>query len=1612
MTNFYRDIFKIPAMVFLQKPSNFAIGLLFAAAVTFLPGYAQTFNDQSNDLNQVGYQTGRSVNQSVQYVDGYRIAKGERPPVNLDKVTEEDYQKGVLLIKFHRDLTNHLDEVSAARTQERPGYFGIESADRLNESFGVREIIQHFSLPALKSEFTARHRAWGFHLWYELRFDDGADILSMVKEYGALREVEIAEPVFKKALIDYGVTAVHTHDWIKDLARSREMVRETRIVSKPDSPEYSREPQAARIAEQSHKHTDWVKSGGWTPDDQLFGDQWHYHNTGQTGGTLAADIDLVRAWEIEKGHPDVVVAIIDDGIQYDHPDLAGNMWPGIGYNFVDDNSAVISGQHGTHVAGTVAAVSNNVIGVAGVAGGSGSDDGVRLMSCQVFAGNRSGGFHLAPVWAADNGAAISQNSWGYTMVGAYNQAVLDAIDYFNENAGGDVLQGGITIFAAGNNNASGAWYPAYYSGALSVAATNHNDIKASYSNFDVWIDLAAPGGDGSATVLSTLINNSYGCMMGTSMACPHVSGVAALLVSYAHRNFDKSTLHNHELWDLLTSTTDNIDHVNPIYKGLLGSGRLNAYNALRALQDIYKGVTNPMSFSAESASSAQIDLTWEKNTDNHDVMLVWSADNNFGKPVDGTVYSIGATLPGGGTILYSGGGTTFAHTGLDPATTHFYKIFSYDGMYDYSSGRNTNETTACGAVTDLPFVESFENDSEYRSCWTLIQETGTGVWTYVSGALGGRIIEAKHGQLNARFVSQAGNNSPITKLVSPVLDLSALSSPRLTFYLGQQSWFGDQNETKVYARKGPNEPWLELIHVDYNINNWKHFRIPLPDHSSAYQIAFEGINNYGWANVLDQVVVEESPACPDPYNLTAEGITVSEASLSWTPGGFETSWNVEVGLQGFSPGTGTEIAGVQGTQDNPLIITGLDSNTSYEFYVQADCSVSGNGLSTWSEPHFFKTACHPFLIPYANDFPTGDFPDCWNQSISENLNYKSWGMSNSSFAGGSAWEMAANWQSGVGVSRLVAPVMDLSSEAYVFLEFEQYFKDYAHGVTLKIQTSSDGIHWVDEDFIIHSGQGNIGPETISLPLSTLSETTHIAWVIDGDHFQFDNWFIDDVRISTEGAIIEINPTSFHVILTQDATTTRQLQISNEQGAAPLHWSTGVSYQNPVKTSAGEDEVGLVRQSGKQHGVELPVHKLTEGGDATDVISEKSHYDVLHYDGPNSHSWGWAEGGVFHVAARFPLTMVESYIGYLLESVDVYIGCLPSESILYIWGTGDASTPGSIIHQQTFLPVEHNWNKIIIDQEVQVGASDLWVGYSASHDAGKPPSGSDSGPGHPDGGYYSGNGVDWHIDLDVNWNIRAYLEPEFPWITLHPASGTVPPGEIIYADLQFDVTGMELGTYYAEIQLNHDGVTTEKSNMSIPVQVTIVDHYVDEHVTLEDVVVIPDDGPVCFDAIETITTGGVGGYFIVEDGAYASLIAGESIHMLPGTHVKPGGYLHAYITATGDYCAPIVKEELEEEWPEEFATGIGDTPLTEREGTLFRVFPNPTTGSFTLELCDWLDSERIFVEVFNTLGSRVLHATLPPGRQHALSLTGQQPGIYVVRVVAGGDKVGVERIIKR
>lgn len=352
-------------------------------------------------------------------------------------------------------------------------------------------------------------------------------------------------------------------------------------------------------------------------NDKHWGLQWDLYNDGVSTNPpseklLGCDVNVTKAWDIVTGSSDVIVAICDSGVEYTHEDLAANMWVneaelngaegvdddanGIvddiyGSGFMADKSGamvtkIAFGDHGTHIAGVISAVNNNGKGISGIAGGDGTPGtGVRIMTLDVNNPDYDSVFiGRAFQYAADNGAVIMNCSWEYEDVTETPALTASGIRYFTKYAGLDEndvqvgpMAGGLCIFAAGNESAASC-YPAMDDNVLAVSSVGADYVAAYYTNYGDWVDVAAPGGDAKKKyeIYSTITGNSYGYMQGTSMACPHAVGVAALVVSkYKGQGFTRDMLFN-----ILVNTA------NPVIKQYnnlkLGSGLVDAYAAVTA----------------------------------------------------------------------------------------------------------------------------------------------------------------------------------------------------------------------------------------------------------------------------------------------------------------------------------------------------------------------------------------------------------------------------------------------------------------------------------------------------------------------------------------------------------------------------------------------------------------------------------------------------------------------------------------------------------------------------------------------------------------------------------------------------------------------------------------------------------------------------------------------------------------------------------------------------------------------------------------------------------------------------------------------------------------------
>ncbi len=360
----------------------------------------------------------------------------------------------------------------------------------------------------------------------------------------------------------------------------------------------------------AHVEPDYIVHTTELPNDPFFRLQWSLHNSGNT----RADIKAVEAWRLHRGNRKIIIAILDTGINYKHPDLAQNMWTNSGEipgnntdddenGFVDDihgwdfaydtNDPDDRNFHGTHVAGIIGAVTNNSFGIAGIM------HHVSLMAVKGiqdmgkgFASDLIAGIY----YAVDNGAHIINASWGG---GGYLEAMIDALEYAREH-------NVIFVGAAGNmwrNNDEMPFYPASYSGAniISVGASTSLDSIALFSHYGRYsVDLFAPG----VSILSIGLGQSLRYGTGTSMAAPHVAGSLGLLLAA------DPSLHFSRYIDILLNAVEKKPHMTDY---CVSGGRLDIYKALRQVVPLFAGGFAPVDLKKKVIVVTQILELLENN---------------------------------------------------------------------------------------------------------------------------------------------------------------------------------------------------------------------------------------------------------------------------------------------------------------------------------------------------------------------------------------------------------------------------------------------------------------------------------------------------------------------------------------------------------------------------------------------------------------------------------------------------------------------------------------------------------------------------------------------------------------------------------------------------------------------------------------------------------------------------------------------------------------------------------------------------------------------------------------------------------------------------------------
>ena len=536
---------------------------------------------------------------------------------------------GSILVRFDVAAESRLAECATRSGATRTGVEGVDAVLDEVKGYAVEPLF------VVTDKNREKVYAAGLHLWYELRFDEECDIDSVAAKLANVGEIKRVQFVYRihrvgspKSVVNSEILSesdtradvalpfndvYNRYQWGLNNRGAKSEVKVNSSVNGQEAPVAGADINVVPA---------WKLCKGDPSIVVAIVDEGVMY----THEDLAANMWINRAELTGKAnHDDDGNGYKDDIYGYNFSYMTGNItWDKTDYKSGDYDTG-----HGSHVAGIVSAVNNNGIGISSIAGGSGKSDGVRLMSIQIFSGasgSTTRNVARAIQYAADNGAHILQCSWGYlsaedTSVDYWDRgpandreykyqlsAEAEAIDYFIANGGSEdgPIDGGVAIFAAGNSTATLPGYPAAYEPCVAVAAINPALRPAYYSDYGIGTDICAPGGESLynygdifSTVpkeFATSGTDYYGMMQGTSQACPHVSGVAALGLSYAKKLGKRYTAK--EFRSMLLSATNDIEpyltggitfsdyyygsySINyPDYSGKLGAGYIDAYKLL------------------------------------------------------------------------------------------------------------------------------------------------------------------------------------------------------------------------------------------------------------------------------------------------------------------------------------------------------------------------------------------------------------------------------------------------------------------------------------------------------------------------------------------------------------------------------------------------------------------------------------------------------------------------------------------------------------------------------------------------------------------------------------------------------------------------------------------------------------------------------------------------------------------------------------------------------------------------------------------------------------------------------------------------------------------------
>lgn len=616
------------------------------------------------------------------------------------------------------------------------------------------------------------------------------------------------------------------------------------------------------------------------PNDPDFSKLYGLHNTGQTGGTADADIDSPEAWDLQTGNSGVLIAVIDTGVDYNHEDLSANMWTNSGEianngvdddanGFIDDvrgwdfysndNDPFDDHGHGTHVSGTIGAVGNNNIGVAGV------NWNVKILPIKFLGSGGSGttaGAISSVQYATLIGVHIMSNSWGG---GGFSQALKDAISAAND-------AGILFVAAAGNSNSNNDVFPSYPASydvpnVVAVAATDHNDLKASFSSYGAnSVDLGAPGVNTYSTVpkgtCSLCDPSGYKYLSGTSMATPHVSGVAGLIKAQF------PALTSDGIKARLLSGVDKIASLDGI---TITGGRLNAINTLETDTTPPSAVTD---LAATNAGSNSVTLTWTATGDDGNIGTASAYDVRYStSPIADANWDNAAKATNEPKPQASGNMETFKVTGLASNTTYYFALKVID-----NGGNPSALSNIASATTTTPTIIFNDNMENGLNGWT-----STSLWHQETKRAYSPVTSWAYNTGSPNYNYDIGTNSG--SLTSPIIDLSAFKSAFLTF----KYFYQTETTGTTYDQR-----WVQ-VGVNVNFSNvkqlsgdsmlvWNDYSLDISSYSGKpnVQVRFlfntiDGIlNNYeGWyiddVTLLGELVGSNATPINNPPVANANG---------------------------------------------------------------------------------------------------------------------------------------------------------------------------------------------------------------------------------------------------------------------------------------------------------------------------------------------------------------------------------------------------------------------------------------------------------------------------------------------------------------------------------------------------------------------------------------------------------------------------------------------------------------------------------------------------------------------------------------------------------------------